>query len=237
LTVPLSPRAARTRAALLSAGLDLLVERPVDGIAIDELVATAGVAKGSFFNHFIDKQGFADAVGHAVRSEIETWIARANGSETRPLARLAGGMVAAVAFALLNPRQTIVLARTARGMTLEDHPLNRQLRDDMQAVIEAGLAQPPSLAGAVPFWLGCCNTIVANIVERGVGTEQAGPMLADMLILALRGLGVESAEIAAIADPNLLQRRLAQLVGQAGTEAVAQDGATCLFEDDAFPDG
>ena len=48
------PRAARTRAALLAAGFDLLVERPIDAIPIDDVVARAGVAKGSFFNHFAD---------------------------------------------------------------------------------------------------------------------------------------------------------------------------------------
>ena len=47
-----SPRAARTRAALIAAGFDLLVERSIDAIPIDDLVAKAGVAKGSFFNHF-----------------------------------------------------------------------------------------------------------------------------------------------------------------------------------------
>ena len=46
----LSPRAERTRAALIAAGFDLLVERPIDGIPIDEIVAKAGVGKGSFFS-------------------------------------------------------------------------------------------------------------------------------------------------------------------------------------------
>ena len=67
----LSPRAARTRAALLDAGLDLLADRPIDAIAIDELVAAAGVAKGSFFNHFGDKYGFANAIAEAIRTLLD----------------------------------------------------------------------------------------------------------------------------------------------------------------------
>ena len=47
-------RSAPTRAALVAAGFDLLVERPIDAIPIDEVVKRAGVAKGSFFNHFRD---------------------------------------------------------------------------------------------------------------------------------------------------------------------------------------
>ena len=67
----LSPRAARTRAALLDAGLELMVERPIDAIPIDDFIARAGVAKGSFFNHFTDKQSFANAVAAKVRQELE----------------------------------------------------------------------------------------------------------------------------------------------------------------------
>ena len=91
----LSPRAARTRTALLEAGLDLLADRPIDAIAIDELVAAAGVAKGSFFNHFGDKYGFANAIGEAIRSDIEALIGALNADERDPLARLCGGMIGA----------------------------------------------------------------------------------------------------------------------------------------------
>ncbi|MEY4952880.1 MAG: hypothetical protein RL299_1304, partial [Pseudomonadota bacterium] len=45
----LHPRAARTRQALIEAGFELLAERPIDAVAIDEVVTRAGVAKGSFF--------------------------------------------------------------------------------------------------------------------------------------------------------------------------------------------
>ena len=88
-----NPRAARTRAALLAAGFELLAERPIDAIAIDEVVARAGVAKGSFFNHFTDKPGFANAIGAAVRMELEARVDAANDGVSDPVARLAGGRV------------------------------------------------------------------------------------------------------------------------------------------------
>jgi len=52
-------RRARTREALLSAGRALFAARDVDGVSIDEIVAAAEVAKGSFYNHFTDKDVFA----------------------------------------------------------------------------------------------------------------------------------------------------------------------------------
>ena len=52
-------RRARTRAALLKAGRTLLASRDVQGLSVDEIVAAADVAKGSFYNHFTDKDMFA----------------------------------------------------------------------------------------------------------------------------------------------------------------------------------
>ena len=47
-----------------------MAERPVDAIAIDDLVAAAGVAKGSFFNHFADKRAFAQTIAEDIRREV-----------------------------------------------------------------------------------------------------------------------------------------------------------------------
>ena len=48
-------RAERTRAALVAAGQRLFCERPVDAVAIDDIVQAADVSKGSFYNHFPDR--------------------------------------------------------------------------------------------------------------------------------------------------------------------------------------
>jgi len=61
--LPANPRAQRTYRALVDAGLELLAERPIDALAIDEIVGRAGVAKGSFFNHFADKPALARRSG------------------------------------------------------------------------------------------------------------------------------------------------------------------------------
>ena len=87
---PSNPRAQRTRTALLDAGFALLAERPIDAIAIDDIVARAGVAKGSFFNHFTDKPGFARALGEQVRLALEARVGAANRDVSDPVLRLAG---------------------------------------------------------------------------------------------------------------------------------------------------
>lgn len=204
-----SPRAQRTRKALLGAGLDLLADRPIDAIAIDELVARAGVAKGSFFNHFADKQAFADAISSVVRSEVEHTVSRVNQGIADPLERLAGGMIAAALFALAEPRRAAVLVRATSRMTPSDHPINRGLRADLDAAAGCGLIDPATLPDAIHYWLTCCQAALSLVVETAATPTAARDRVAGLLRLALRGLGATAADVARVADPAELERRFA----------------------------
>ena len=131
-------RSEKTRNALLSAGFDLLADRPIDAIPIDDVVATAGVAKGSFFNHFDDKSGFAQAIAAEVRAEVEAMVNAANKGLTDPVARLAGGMRVAVHFALTERQQAVVMVRGMALSTAIDHQLNAGIRADIEALVASG---------------------------------------------------------------------------------------------------
>jgi TetR/AcrR family transcriptional repressor of nem operon len=50
--------AARTRAALVEAGLRLADSGGLTGLSANRVVAEAGVAKGTFFHHFGDRAGY-----------------------------------------------------------------------------------------------------------------------------------------------------------------------------------
>jgi TetR/AcrR family transcriptional repressor of nem operon len=54
--------AARTRQALIDAGLRLAERTGLAGMSINLLVEEAGVSKGTFFHHFQDRAGFLLAV-------------------------------------------------------------------------------------------------------------------------------------------------------------------------------
>lgn len=196
----LSPRAARTRAALIAAGFDLLAEKPIDAIPIDEVVVRAGVAKGSFFNHFSDKLAFASAIAEEVRGEMEERITAANAGVADPLARIAGGMCEGAAFALAEPKRTIVLLRSNASSTLSSHPLNRGLVGDMEAALSAGLVREEARAGGVLYWLGLCQVLLANLVEERPDPATARERLGAMLVLGLTGLGAAPERAKAIAD-------------------------------------
>lgn len=195
----LSPRAARTRAALIGAGFDLLVDRPIDAIPIDEVVARAGVAKGSFFNHFADKSAFAAAISREVRLELEALVSAANDGVTDPVERIAGGMRTGWAFALREPRRTAVLLRGTESWTASAHPLNRGLRADVEAALEAGALRPQAAEAGVLYWLGLCQVLMTSMVEAPDTPAGARARLEAIMVMGLTGLGVADDRAEAIA--------------------------------------
>ncbi len=196
----LSPRAARTRAALIAAGFDLLAAKPIDAIPIDEVVARAGVAKGSFFNHFTDKQAFAEAIAAEVRLQLEERVTRANAGVADPVARIAGGMCVGAEFAMSDPKRTAVLLRSHGSSTARANPLNKGLVEDIDAACRQGLLRPEAQGSGVLYWLGLCQILMVNLVERRPDAASARSPLAEMLVLGLSGLGVDAARVAALAE-------------------------------------
>jgi AcrR family transcriptional regulator len=187
----INPRAQRTRQALIEAGFELLAERPIDAIAIDEVVARAGVAKGSFFNHFTDKPGFGNAIAEQVRRELESRVDAANLGVTDPVMRIAGGMKVGVQFALTERKHAIVMLRGLDVSTAIDHELNRGIRADIEALSASGLTRPEARTSGVRFWLGLCQVAMLNVIERRHDRAEAALRLREMLVLGLTGLGVE----------------------------------------------
>ena len=195
-------RATRTRTALLTAGFDLLADRSVEAIPIDDLIAAAGVGKGSFFNHFGDKDGFKAAIAIQIRGEIEAKIGQANAEIENPLKRLAGGMREVTDYTLKNRSRTMVLLRMNSGATTQDYPLNEGIVADIEACRAAGLIKTESTEMAVLYWLGLCVAMMTFVVENRLTRSDAAAKLQDMTTLGLTGLGAQDASIEAIAKQS-----------------------------------
>lgn len=83
-----------TRQLLLDAGLVLAEHTPLSGIAIDEIVKEAGVAKGTFYVHFHDRTEFLLALHDQFHDDLRTRIAAATVDAPPGAARLKASTVA-----------------------------------------------------------------------------------------------------------------------------------------------
>ncbi len=195
-----SARAERTRAALIAAGFDLLVGRPIDAIPIDDIVACAGVGKGSFFNHFADKRSFAEAIATEVRLELEALIARANAATIDPVERIAKGMRVGAEFALNHPKRSAVLVRSQGQSTAPAHPLNEGLRSDFDAAAAQGVLRDEASESGLLYWLGLCQMLMISLVESRPSAAEARKRIRNMTVLGLSGLGISYDRAVAIAE-------------------------------------
>ena len=68
-------RRRETRRVLLEAARELFIERGVEATSIDAITARAGVAKGSFYNHFESRDVlFEDLLESILQQLIERYL-------------------------------------------------------------------------------------------------------------------------------------------------------------------
>jgi AcrR family transcriptional regulator len=201
------PRSARTRAALLAAAQTLLAERPIGSVSIDEIVQAAGVAKGSFYNHFTDKDALAAAVRGNIRETLELAVGKIIEGISDPAQKVARAISVYVAYVLAERERALVLQQLSVGLAAIDSPLNEQLLHEIAEGLRARRFVAPSVEAGVLFVLGVAHIALLRIVEEP-DRGRTIPICQQLIALALRGLGVpldEAEAITAIAIHELVE--------------------------------
>ena len=187
---PEDARRRRTRQALIRAGEVLLAARPVEAIAVDDIVREAGVAKGSFFNHFKDKAELARVVAAEVRLRMEQRVGVVNAGWEDPEARLVRGVCAFVAYARAHPDEARAMLRSQDRPAPPDHPLNAGLRADLEAGLRAGGFRAPGLEPAILMVSGVCQILLSSVLDGPRLAARDAVLVAETLTLMLIGLGL-----------------------------------------------
>jgi AcrR family transcriptional regulator len=193
-----SPRAERTRAALIAAGRRLFCERPADAVTVDDIVQTAEVGKGSFYNHFADRDALVRAVSAEIRASIERAIDHANAEIEDPARRMARACCTYLRFALDDPERAGVLVRVHSGFTSIDAPLNRGLVDDISKGLASGRFRVATIEAGVLYVLGVNQIALVRIVQEP-SPALAVSLAQQMCALMLSGLRLPDAEADLIA--------------------------------------
>jgi AcrR family transcriptional regulator len=182
----------------MRAGQSLFAERSVEGVTIDDIVLAAEVAKGSFYNHFSDKEGLAREIAVEVRGFAEAAVTEANAGVDDPAARVARALCVFVLDAVDHPERNRAQRRLFTGATLIDAPMNRGVRRDVEAGLAAGRFAGVSPESAVLMVMGIVNFAVARVLEPHAPAS-AVVVARELGFGLLRGLGVEAAEAEAVA--------------------------------------
>lgn len=209
-----NPRAERTRAALVSAGRRLFCERPVDAVTVDDIVQAACVGKGSFYNHFADREALVRTISAEIRAAVERAIDAANAEVQDPAQRVARACCTYLRFALDEPERAGFLVRVHTGHTSMDAPLNRGLVDDISRGLGLGRFRVATLESGVLYVLGVTQMALTRIVQEP-SAALAVSLAQQMCAMMLSGLRVPEA------DADLIAAQASEEIVRAGAYAAA----------------
>ena len=206
---PANPRAARTKAALMAAGQRLFSRSPIDAVTVDDIVQAAEVGKGSFYNHFSDREALARAIAAQIRASIEGAVTLANAGVDDPARRLARAVCTYLRSALDEPEQAGVLVHIHSGHTSLTAPLNHGLVDDLETGLATGRFDIATVESGVLYVLGVTQLALVRIVQTP-SQPFAISLSQQMCALVLKGLGLPAAEadqIAAQASDAIVRKQ------------------------------
>lgn len=204
----------RTRQAILTSGANLLAERPIDAISISDIVEAANVAKGSFYNHFPDKETMATAIAMSIRAELQTRVESANTNVTDPAYRVVRGMCTFIHFALTNPSHARIMLRGHEWATSGNDYVNQGIHANIAAGIAAGNFLKRAEDAGVVQMIGATWVTMMRVIEEKLDLEATQKLATAVVSLILCGFGVEERAALRIAGDSARD-----IIKSAATEA------------------
>ncbi len=191
-------RLAKTRKALLDAGQDLLSILSEDGVSIDDIVRQAGVAKGSFYNHFPDKEALVREVYHRLRLDVEARVASINVGVDDPARRSCRAFCIYAKIAIDSPVQARLIARLITNDMSPTADINLGVAADTTQALRSGRYNIPSVDAGVVLKIGLAHAVITRLLN-GADRFEAITIAQQMCTLKLRALGLEAVEAEMIA--------------------------------------
>jgi TetR/AcrR family transcriptional repressor of nem operon len=178
-------KARRTYEALLDAGVAVAERDGLAGLSVNRVVAEAGVAKGTFYVHFVDREAFVDALHARFHERVAQAVAAAT-ADTEPGAeRIVGGVEAYLDVCLAD--------RAIKALALEART-DAALTASMSARHEraAAAAIPSFKAIGWPDAKAAAQLLAAMTSELAIRELDAGRRLPGARRALRRFVGVEA---------------------------------------------
>jgi AcrR family transcriptional regulator len=179
-------RRARTRSQLIEAARALYGRSPIEAVTVDDVVAEAAVAKGTFYVHFDGLAELQAAVADELAQEFDELLQPRRLAIQDPIERIAAGCGAFVGEALRKPAWGALVARGAVSMpNIALVPRDRLIEDIRRAAASGRLGDvTPELA--FEFAIGIVLHAMQAAAEGRIVPSQAPSVVAAIL----RAIGV-----------------------------------------------
>ena len=194
-------RRARTRAKLLEAAYRLFAVHGADAPTIDDVILEAGVARGTFYNHFKTRDQLFEAVADDITASIGAIILTTITGLSDPAARLALAFRMFVRFAVADEARGWILLRTMPLVGTLNDEMKTFVQAEFEAAMAGGAIRSVSTTTATDLTIGMhIMTIHRVLVERA--GDEAIDEAAAALMVALGVPHVEAVRMAATPIPG-----------------------------------
>ena len=181
-------RREQTRRRLLAAAMPVFAEKGTDAPSIEDFIAAAGVARGTFYNYFSTTQELLDAVTSELSDAIITRIDKVVLPIPDPLERLSCGCLVYMHLGVDAPSWSAFVMRAGVRSKATGKLLDAYVSRDLKQAHKAGYVSYPTVRAA--------RDLVVASISQAIQSVNAGDAprehLRQMLVLCLRGLGVAS---------------------------------------------
>jgi AcrR family transcriptional regulator len=182
-------RREQTRRRLLASAMQVFAEKGADAAVIDDFIAAAGVARGTFYNYFSTTQELLDAVtselSDAILAEIDKVVVQIDD----PLQRLATGCLLYMHLGVDLPNWGAFVMRTGFRSEAIGKLVDIYMPRDIEMASRAGELSYPSLRAARDLMFSCVSQAILTVNAGQAPREH----LRQMLSLGLRGVGAKPA--------------------------------------------
>lgn len=188
-------RSARTRMELMAAARRLYAARPFDQVTVDDVVAAAGVAKGTFYVHFESLAELQNIIAEELARELDELLQPRRLALDDPIERIAAGCAVFIGQALSDPAWGALVARGAAAMSNFASTARKRLNEDIgHAARDKRLAVTPELA--FDFVIAMVLRAMQSASQKRLAANQAPAVVAAIL----RAIGVAPDKASTIAQ-------------------------------------
>jgi AcrR family transcriptional regulator len=182
---------ARTRAVLVAAAKSLFALHSIESVTIDEIVAEAGLAKGTFYTHFEDLDALTAAVADELVAAFDDLMQPARLAIADPLDRIAFSCNAFIEKALEDPVWGQVVTRMARFYPPIGEETRSRLLEDLRRALKDVTKPALSLELALEIVVGLMLQALSAFADKRISCDDREPTLAALL----RALGADGRRI------------------------------------------
>jgi AcrR family transcriptional regulator len=164
---PDDPRRLRTRTALMEAAENVFARHSYEAISVESITESAGVAKGSFYNHFPDKHHLATEVASLLINHVSSLIDRDAAIYSDPAVRCVRGTMLVLRFSLEHPESARALLHLSRDLFSVSDSLNSRVTRIIQDGIAQGTFIETGVEDGFMVVVGTAQMLVQQAVDGG----------------------------------------------------------------------